>query len=78
MSVVPWGQKIEQVWGVAGVSMDGRIGRAEAKRGQGDSTRFAVGCMDCELFLGFRVNGQEVACVGPGHSLRVRDGELIY
>jgi hypothetical protein len=34
--------------------------------------------MDCELLLGFRVDGQEVACAGPGHSLRVRDGELVH
>lgn len=73
-----WGSDLERVWGVVGRSEEGSFGSAKAKPESDGSLRFALGCRDCLVFLGMEVNGQRVACLGPGHSLQLKNGKLIY
>lgn len=70
------GEQMEAVWGVSGRGLDGRFGIAPGKPGQDGTVRFAVQCTDCDLHLGMLVDGRKVACIGPGYSLRIRDGVL--
>ena len=73
-----WGEGLETIWGIAGVSQDGSIGRAESKREGDGSIRVAVGCSSCEVLLGFRVDEREVACSGPGHSVQISQHRLVH
>ena len=73
-----WGEGLDQIWGIAGVSPDGSIGRAESKREGDGSIRVAVGCSSCEVLLGFRVDEREVACAGPGHSIQLSQHRLVH
>jgi hypothetical protein len=73
-----WGSDLERVWGVVGRSEDGTFGSAKSKPESDGSLRFALGCRDCVVLLGMEVNGQRVACLGPGHSLQLKNSKLIY
>jgi hypothetical protein len=73
-----WGIDLERVWGVVGRGEDGTFGTAKAKPEPDGSVRFALGCSDCVVLLGMEVNGQRVACVGPGHSLELKNRKLVY
>lgn len=42
----------------------------------GRSLQFAVGCRDCAVVLGLTLDGLQVACTGPGHSLTLTGGVL--
>ena len=72
------GEQMETVWGVLGRSVDGNFGIAPVKRREDGSLRFAVQCGDCDLHLGMLVDDRKVACIGPGHSLKIRAGVLSH
>jgi hypothetical protein len=73
-----WGQHMDGVWGLVGRSADNQFGEAVAKTESDASLRFALGCRDCEIVLGRHADKQKIGCVGPGHSLRLRGGRLVY
>jgi len=73
-----WGEDLDRVWGVVGRSTGGQLGQAKSKNEADGSQRFALGCRDCQIVLGMLVEGKNVGCVGPGHSLQLQHGKLVY
>jgi hypothetical protein len=73
-----WGEDLERVWGVVGRSVTGQLGQSKSKSEPDGSQRFALGCRDCQIVLGMLVEGKNVGCLGPGHSLQLQHGKLVY
>lgn len=73
-----WGEDLDRVWGVVGRGVGGEMGQSKSKIGPDGSLRFALGCRNCRVILGMEVDGQRVGCLGPGHSLELKQGRLVY
>lgn len=73
-----WGEDLDRVWGVVGRGAGGEMGQSKPKTAPDGSLRLALGCRDCQVVLGMEVDGQRVGCLGPGHSLELKQGRLVY
>ncbi len=73
-----WGEHLERVWGVVGRGAGGQMGQSKSKIEPDGSQRVALGCRDCQIVLGMLVEGKNVGCLGPGHSLQLQHGKLVY
>lgn len=69
------GEGLARVKRVGAGLVDGTLANAQYER-DGDALVFPVICDDCEVWLGFPVEGRTVACIGPGYSLAFRGGYL--
>ena len=72
------GEQLESIWGMVGRTLDGKFGVGPAKKSSDGTIRFGVQCSDCDLHFGMLVDEIKVACVGPGYSLKIRDGKLRH
>ncbi len=70
------GEHLERVVTLSVQDGSGRLLEAVVHREPDDSVRFGLQCRTCRLVPGFRFGDRVVGCLGPGYSLRLRDGQL--
>lgn len=71
-----WGVGLDRVSRLAAARV-GPLGESPPHAEADGSLRFAVGCRECELVMGMKVEGVMVGCRGPGYSLRLMSGQLV-
>lgn len=70
------GAELERVQSVGAVMADGTLGKSRPHHEQG-FIEAAVGCSDCTILLAIEINEHKLACLGPGYSLTMSEGELV-
>jgi hypothetical protein len=70
------GAGLDQVTHVGAALYDKSLANAQFRR-EGDSLVFPVACNRCEVYLGVDAGGRTAACIGPGYSLSLADGQIV-
>jgi len=71
------GEHLERVVSLSVQDGTGRLLEAVVHRESDSSLRFGLQCRTCRLVPGFRLEDRVVGCLGPGYSLRLREGQLL-
>ncbi|MEE2750653.1 MAG: hypothetical protein VX519_04440 [Myxococcota bacterium] len=70
------GEHLERVVSLSVQDGTGRLLEAVVHRESDESLRFGLQCRTCRLVPGFRFGDRVLGCLGPGYSLRLREGQL--
>lgn len=68
------GARLDRVKRIGATLSGGSLADIAFEPTEDGGLRFPVACRDCEVYLGVRVGSRTVACMGPGYSLRWKNG----